>query len=340
MLAWVPSPLPDECGRSYAMRLCSSSDIAFEQKAKDLLGFLVREAGLNESLLLRLHSHLGYARFVSKEFQSVPIDQHPDRHTKPRASSLTLPIPAARYCSCCVGEDLDFWGISYWRRVHQLPGIDLCSKHGRVLTVVNRQELCHPPGQRDGADKNSLSTLDTDYVQENAVIQRFVALSDMALQNTVPVQPSTIAMALSRQARHQGIGVTEAGKGLRLSQLAHSQLPTPWIAKHFPALHAKQDGVHASSLDDVFRSKHVSHKTASYLLAMALLWDSPEQAMRECTSAGGALTTGRRAVTAVLDGASIFVACKAEGIGVLEFEVALRCVLQGETLRARSAGQE
>lgn len=44
--------------------------------------------------------------------------------------------PGAWLCTACVEEDLEFWGFSYWRRRHQIPGLYHCDKHTVPLGVV------------------------------------------------------------------------------------------------------------------------------------------------------------------------------------------------------------
>ena len=36
-------------------------------------------------------------------------------------------------CSDCIKEDMDTYGETYWRRVHQAPGVFICPKHETVL---------------------------------------------------------------------------------------------------------------------------------------------------------------------------------------------------------------
>lgn len=46
-------------------------------------------------------------------------------------------IPKAKYlrfCKKCVENDLETHGVTYWRRVHQLPGVSICSDHCSLLT--------------------------------------------------------------------------------------------------------------------------------------------------------------------------------------------------------------
>ena len=54
-----------------------------------------------------------------------------------------LPIPKAkrqrflRYCSMCVNIDRDKYGKTYWHRIHQMQGIDICPIHFCVLQNTN-----------------------------------------------------------------------------------------------------------------------------------------------------------------------------------------------------------
>lgn len=38
-----------------------------------------------------------------------------------------------RYCPCCVAEDREKYGETYWHRSHQLVGVDVCPYHGSYL---------------------------------------------------------------------------------------------------------------------------------------------------------------------------------------------------------------
>ena len=47
-------------------------------------------------------------------------------------------------CPLCVRQDLSRYGISYWHRSHQIPGVDTCGYHGAILSslqLTQRQRL-------------------------------------------------------------------------------------------------------------------------------------------------------------------------------------------------------
>ncbi|MDF4949066.1 TnsD family Tn7-like transposition protein [Vibrio parahaemolyticus] len=63
-----------------------------------------------------------------------------DNYTAIRASQLFCvrerePL-SLKYCSQCVKSDIHEYGISYWHRSHQIPGVESCSKHPIWLVHV------------------------------------------------------------------------------------------------------------------------------------------------------------------------------------------------------------
>ena len=58
-----------------------------------------------------------------------------------------------KYCSLCAKHDIQTYGVAYWHRMHQIPGVGICSTHGILLAVEplpERQRLIEsllPAGQ-------------------------------------------------------------------------------------------------------------------------------------------------------------------------------------------------
>jgi len=281
--------------------------------------------------LLRHHSHLGYQRMVSQAYANQEISCHSDRFTNPHVLSLRLPSESARFCLDCVNEDLDFHGASYWRRTHQLPGIDACAKHGSVLLELSSSAMRVVSPSVMGGATPALHSSELALYLSNPFIQRFMALSDMALQASVPLAPAVMAKVLSQQKRMYD----KTRRSIPLSESVRELAPSFWIAKHFPALFARESGSRAASIDDVLRSRHVAHATKSYLLAMAVLWENPDEGMQACLEeakrSGNGLNEkgGERAIWSMLEGQSIQTACKEQGVHLKDFEYALRRMLLG-----------
>jgi hypothetical protein len=54
------------------------------------------------------------------------------------------------YCPCCVTQDIDRYGESYWHRIHQIPGVLVCPQHGEQLIKYEiKRSYEHIIGLRD-----------------------------------------------------------------------------------------------------------------------------------------------------------------------------------------------
>jgi hypothetical protein len=66
--------------------------------------------------------------------QSMKASKAANIHT--RAGIMASAIPAPRYlrfCPQCNATDLELYGELYWHRLHQIPGVLICPKHGVFL---------------------------------------------------------------------------------------------------------------------------------------------------------------------------------------------------------------
>ena len=54
----------------------------------------------------------------------------------------TIPTPASmRFCPLCAGDDARQLGETYWHRIHQVPGVEVCPVHAVFLENSNAQVL-------------------------------------------------------------------------------------------------------------------------------------------------------------------------------------------------------
>lgn len=90
------------------------------------------------------------------------------------------------FCDQCIREDIDFWGYSYWRRSHQIPGVHCCEKH-------NLHPLRHAPSivafdySPDfwSSDKKVKISIYADQFRESSSIQRYGAALQSILDNHI-----------------------------------------------------------------------------------------------------------------------------------------------------------
>ena len=76
-----------------------------------------------------------YGRFLNKErrnqaFQALVRMQGNYHNLLPMQKSKDGGKRHLRYCPVCVKEDREKYGETYWHRIHQMIGIEVCPRHG------------------------------------------------------------------------------------------------------------------------------------------------------------------------------------------------------------------
>ena len=90
------------------------------------------------------------------------------------------PYNRLRYCPRCCSEDMDKFGESFWRRLHQIPGVLYCLKHETLLksTIVPSTEKYADYWCADGDVCNA-------DVEDDTYDERFLELNRAYIQNTM-----------------------------------------------------------------------------------------------------------------------------------------------------------
>jgi len=177
MLSYFPTPYPDELFYSTITRYhIRSGNLSFNQTLLELLGYLP-EQFFNLDLpnnLEYLVKHLPVASTYRSEFFIKEHTLYPfyrsflkdpeawvlkKRMQKKLGSSIftiaKVPLPGRdssssflRYCPVCLQQDLERYGEAYWHRMHQVPGMLICTNHHVMLheSAISVQEgylNCH-----------------------------------------------------------------------------------------------------------------------------------------------------------------------------------------------------
>lgn len=184
-----------------------------------------------------------------------------------------LPDGAPRLCRACVKEDLGFWGLSYWRRNHQIRGIDCCPKHGMpLLRFENPDGLATFPEECQG----NACQLTPEVVEPWRSRFTEMVTELIALKNAIPSNQA-IYRLLNKceqfQARHH-----HNCKRAPLTQYVHRILHGSGLERVFPTL--------LQSRWETSHSPHTTHWTRSgtgyaYALALTALYAAPDEALRD-----------------------------------------------------------
>lgn len=151
-------PLKDEVLASCLIRTCRKVNVHPLSLAAALTGGLWRPSFFNVShttelaaalwlpptRLLFNHTHFPYSTYF---FEQALLKKNQftalagSGNYKPAAAvsrSISMSVRFRRYCHHCAAEEVKHWGVSYWHREHNLPGVVICLTHGTVLrqTVI------------------------------------------------------------------------------------------------------------------------------------------------------------------------------------------------------------
>ena len=187
-----------------------------------------------------------------------------------------LPDRGPRLCQACVEEDLGFWGFSYWRRNHQVCGIDCCPKHGVPLHQVdNPDALAMFPEECQGNARQLAPAVAEPW--RSRLTEMVTELMD--LKSAIPSNQALYRL-LKRceqfQARHH-----PNCKRAPLAQAVHRILHGSGLEQVFPTLLQTRRELHLSS-----HGSHTTHWTRSgtgyaYALTLTALYAAPDAALRD-----------------------------------------------------------
>ncbi|WP_423246884.1 TniQ family protein [Spectribacter hydrogenoxidans] len=118
-------------------------------------------------------------------------------HIPPKSRA---PIGGYRSCPSCAEEDLQWFGFSYWRRRHQLPGVTACTTHGiRLLSTDLSPWNDFPPLlARPASPPQSADVIEMQYAR---------IAEDLSAVPERP-HPFIAAMRIARRARLNGFEIS------------------------------------------------------------------------------------------------------------------------------------
>lgn len=208
MIGWFPTPYPDEllfsiCAR-YQERMAYTSPMAVNE---DLIGVK------HSTLSVDLPCYLERLASVLPSGHHITADRLIDNHTLLPFYSPFLPADRAerirnemrycngnkvhkmagtscsirppnwlRFCPTCMKEDRVRFGCTYWHRLHQLPGINICADHAVFL--------------------ESSQTYTRDYFTHSGYVSAEQAVEDLPARHLTPSDTSqSIQLSIARSAK-------------------------------------------------------------------------------------------------------------------------------------------
>ncbi|MBG9541612.1 hypothetical protein ABE29_01965 [Cytobacillus firmus] len=278
MLHWFPTPYPDELLYSVLARYhVWSGNTSPKMTVEELFGKrTVRSvwdlpANLN-MLLSQLGSYWGadqlinnhtmypyYAAFLlpkqAKQVKKSMLNSKGSTiHTRIGVSASNVKVKINLWvCGGCIKEDMDTYGETYWRRVHQAPGVFVCPKHESVLeeTVAsvksqNQHEfiVATPDVERtkirlDGLSKEEIQLLldiskETDSLLNNTRLQaNDNAIRSKYMELLKQKGYASVNGMVKRDRLYQSFGAKFSDRSLELLQSPVKFQETDWLTMIF-----------------------------------------------------------------------------------------------------------
>ena len=201
-----------------------------------------------------------------------------------RMTGMRVARRGAYFCICCVKSDHESYGMSYWRRDHQLPGVALCAKHLRPLRYVDSNEAFLEAPSIFVDQSHVVSEVWASLNQAHPGIRLFLAISRELLDGNKPIDVKIARIVLRDLASERGWCTYNAKKGKNIKPLLSDQVlmkfPRDWLLTVFPVLADKEPGIKLDQMDGVLYLSTSASSVTPYILACCLLFDSAEEALR------------------------------------------------------------
>lgn len=253
--------------------IASLSCVSHDLSRKSVIEVIAELCMMSVGELARLHTLTPFTRafVLHKEAQyrhGADVSGH-RRH-----SAMRLPRRSLCFCEKCVHEDRGFHGRSYWRRSHQVPGIEWCEKHGVPLLSCDRESLqLEPHCYLDRASRVTSTTL-----PETGVIPRYFGLIGFLSTMSEPISVHVLQRVVRSALKKAGLRNSEKGKRPLLSDFASEACPLDWLHRLLPTIKDKRPKQHFRSIDNAGRG--ASPSQSGGILALALLFEDID----ECAS--------------------------------------------------------
>lgn len=188
------------------------------------------------------------------------------------------------FCPKCVDADLEFHGVSYWRRHLQIPGQLSCPAHQSPLAYTT---------QASGMLRSPVEALDSAKVvpaevanaaKESTAVQRFLGLVAHFLGPWSTVTVLCLAQAL--RSRSEVVGSPDMSMWIRpyVRSIPSNVYPAAWLNRCFPGLTANSSYRADVAWGDSFSSALQKLDVWCYLLVMAAAFESVEDAIEALTN--------------------------------------------------------
>lgn len=228
----------------------------------------------------RLHTQAPFRWAVSCATQSGLDQSASSPAVWSQALWLDSPVNGQRFCEQCAQEDLKFWGYTYWRRLHNLPGLDWCLKHRVPLKRV-RGVAPFEQGPFNAVNSEESEVEDAAEVYPDCPVALRYGEILVGLIELNTSMPYAIASGRIRGLMQvHGLRLTEARRAYAerptFSKMAQSMADEEWLESGFRLTSQHRSRGYSFWVDSVDR---ITRSPALIALALALFFQTSDEAL-------------------------------------------------------------
>ena len=238
--------MPDEPAQAHAARMarlneCPSGSAMAEvirrsanwpsqETAEILLRVLARASESSVDTYCQKHSMYPFRRIVTLSNEEKYFEAQRKNFLHPRYQAHEKP----RICARCVSADISWRGFSWYRRRHDIPGIDCCIVHGCPLREVEGDNPYArlPHEVLANGESKLVQTREQNFSNAPHFVRKY-AQAFMALGNAgKPISKNSVAVVLAQRSA-QVVGGASTHRMTRMvsRQTLDSKAPIDWLRR-------------------------------------------------------------------------------------------------------------
>lgn len=295
--------MPDELAIGHAVRLAilnglqtyqrlilalraQTSTESGARKTIPVLYLLAKAVGMPEQSYAARHSMLAALVATASKGKDVVFGS-PETCNLTRLFGMRTPRKYICICTKCVASDLDALGFTYYRRAHQLTGVDWCLEHGdRLKKIQSEEPFSKLPDYWDAQGLTEpLETCSETFEEASDYVVRYVKIMLSLSKRETPTTVNLANSMIIARARECGFRASLKGRKPLLSDQILAMAPNSWLVGNFPEeLTAKIHNGYVWRIDSLAKSKRYAGSCESYALVLAALFDSSDLASKSFQS--------------------------------------------------------
>ena len=238
-----PAPFPEEMDLGYLGRIRHTNGYRYDHllwraiavhvgsgKGATRHELLSQMAGQTSEQFARNHTSIPFRRAITRNYPHIP-------HGSLQMRTLLFGRTPHHgdfqvfFCEECVKEDVNFHGISYWRRDHQMPGQIWCPKHAIPLHFAKSKDSFGAfPKELLGRSQMH----DAKFVSEargNLSVQRYLELANAMYDRTAPLDSRSVGPIIKGRAEKLGLVKTQRVRSKHpVDDRVQNAFPAQWLS--------------------------------------------------------------------------------------------------------------